>query len=207
MKKLSLVLLLFAFVFSGCSASRVTGSEGKTASTDPKADVIAASRKFAALKSLTGKIEATGPAPFKQTVEYIAPDRYHVSYRDESGANSEMIMAGDKAYVKSGDSWNEMAGNTKPTPTMRNSFTEDVLSTISDVKFEGDAILDGKPVLVYSYKLVTKVGSFAVMQRIWVDKTSGLPIKCYVEYTDGSIKTLTTSFDTDTPVKIELPAK
>ena len=208
MKKLLLLLIFIASVASACKTSAVAGPEAKAAtSADPKADVIAASRKFIALNSLSGKIDAVAETPYRQQVEYVAPDRYHVLYRDDTGAELEMVMTGSSAYIKSGDTWNESNSPTNPTPTMRNSFTEDVLKSISDVKFEGEETVDGKPALVYSYKLVTLVGSFPVTQRIWVSKNSGVPIKCYVEYTNGPIKTLTTTFDTETPVAIDLPVK
>ena len=208
MKKLALVLIFIATVVSGCKNSKVSGSQGDPkASSDPKAAVIEASRKFIALKSFSGKIEAEAQTPFKQQVEYVAPDRYHVVYRDNAGAETEMIMAGDDAYVKEGDSWKEIPGDTNPTPTLRNSFTEEALKSISDVKFEGEESVNGKPALVYSYKLVTVVGNFPVNQKIWVSKSSGLPMKCYVEYSNGQIKTLTTTFDTESPVTIELPSK
>ena len=54
MKKLIVVLIFIAVVVSGCKTAKVSGSEGNTeASSDPKAAVIEASRKFIALKSLT----------------------------------------------------------------------------------------------------------------------------------------------------------
>ena len=127
--------------------------------------------------------------------------------RDAAGAETEMIMAGNNAYAKAGDSWKKAPGDTSPTPTMRNSFTEEALKSISDVKFEGEELVNGMPALVYSYKLVTVVGNFPVKQKIWVSKSSGLPMKCYVEYSNGPIKTLTTTFDTESPVTIELPSK
>ena len=208
MKKLTLFLIFIATVVSGCKTAKVSGSEGDTnTSSDPKAAVIQASRKFIGLKSLTGKIEADAEKPFKQQVEYIAPDRYHVVYRDATGAETEMIMAGKDAYIKSGDSWKEVPGNTNPTPTMLNSFTEEALRSIADAKFLGEESLNGMQALVYSYKLITVVGNFPVNQKIWVSKSSGLPMKCYVEYSNGPIKTLTTTFDTESPVKIELPSK
>jgi outer membrane lipoprotein-sorting protein len=208
MKKLTLVLILIAILVSGCKNSKVSGSPGATtAPSDPKAAVIEASRKFIALKSLTGKIEADAATPYKQQVEYAAPDRYHVVYRENSGAETETIMGGNDAWVKSGDSWNKMPGNTNPTPTMRLPFTEEGLKSISDVKFEGEESVNGMPALVYSYKQVTVVGNFPKKQTIWVSKSSGLPIKSYVEYSSGPIKTLKTTFDTDSPVKIELPSK
>jgi hypothetical protein len=90
---------------------------------------------------------------------------------------------------------------------MLNSFTEEALQSISDVKFLGEESVNGLPALVYSCKLVTVVGNFPVTQKIWVSKSSGVPMKCYVEYSHGPIKTLTTTFDTESPVKIELPSK
>lgn len=209
MKKLTLVLILIGIVVSGCQNSKVTGSPGATtAPSDPKADVITASRKFIALKSLTGKIEADAVTPYQQQVEYAAPDRYRVVYRDNSGAQIETIMGGSDAWVKDGNSWKKAPGDTNPTPTMRLPFTEEGLKSLSDVKFEREESVNGVPALVYSYKQVTVVGNFPKKQTIWISKSSGLPIKSYVEYSgSGPIKTLTTTFDTESPVTIELPSK
>ena len=206
MKKLTLVLIVITTVVSGCNKSPVPGAHTE-ASSDPKAAVLEASRKFIELKSFRGNIEAVAETPYKQQVDYVAPDRYHVVYRDASGAETETIMAGNEAWVKSGDSWNKLKGETSPTPTIRNSWTEEALKSISDAKFEGEESLNGKPVLVYSYKVVTVVGNFATKRKIWVSKSSGIPMKSFVEYSNGPIKTLTNTFDTESPVTIELPSK
>lgn len=208
MKKLTLLLILIATVVSGCKNSKVSGTAGDTtASGDPKARVIEASRKFIELKSLTGKIEADAATPYKQQVEYAAPDRYRIVYRDDKGGEAEMIMDANDAYIKEGDSWKQLPGDTNPTPTMRLPFTEDGLKSISDVKFEGEESVNGIPALVYSYRQVTVVGNFPKKQTIWVSKSSGLPMKSYVEYSAGPIKILKTTFDTESPVTIELPSK
>src|SRR3954469_7387975 len=166
MKRLTLVLILIATAVSGCRNLKASGSESDPkSSSDPKAAVIEASRKFMALKSLVGKIEAAAETPFKQQVEYLAPDRYRVVYRDDAGAETETIMVGNAAYLKSGDSWKKMPGETSPTPTMRNSFTEEALKSISDVKFLNEESFNGVPALVYSYRLVTLVGNFPVNQK------------------------------------------
>ena len=209
MKKLTLVLIFIAIAVSGCKNSKVA-SEAKgdaTASSDPKAAVIEASRKFIALKSLTGKIDADAETPYKQTVEYVAPDRYHVMYRDDKGGEADMIMVGNDAYIKEGDSWKKMPGEVSPTPTIRNSWTEEALKSISDVKFEGEESLNGKPALVYTYNVVTVVGNFLTNRKIWVSKSTGVPMKSYVTYSNGPIKSLTNTFDTESPVTIELPVK
>ena len=208
MRKVTLVLILIATVVPGCKTSKVSGSEGDTtASSDPKAAVLEASRKFIALKSFRGNIEAVAETPYKQQVEYVAPDRYHVVYRDNAGAGTEMIMVGNEAYTKDGDSWKKLPGESSPTPTIRNSWTEEALQSISDAKFEGEESLNGKPALVYTYKVVTVVGNFPTKRKIWVSKSSGIPMKSFVEYSNGPIKTLTNTFDTESPVTIELPSK
>lgn len=204
MKKLTLVLILLSSGALSCARQ----SEGSSATVvaDPKGAVIAASHKLAEMKTLIGKIDAVAETPYHQDVEFIAPDKYHVAYHDNGGAETEFIIVGQDTYMKSGDAWNKIPAETDPTPTMRNSFTDDVLESITDAKFEGEDTVGSKSTDVYSYHLVTKVGNFHVLQRIWVDKTTGVPVKCYVEYTDGPIKTLTTMFDTDSPVAIEPPA-
>ena len=207
MKKLTPFLLFTACLAAGCANFQpVSGSKGGvTASSDAQADVIQASRKLIALSSLSGKIEADAETPYDQKVEFIAPDRYHVKYRDSSGADVEMIMAGEDTFLRSGDSWNEVPGDTNPTPTFRNSFTDEALKSISDAKYEGEELLDGQPTLLYSYKLLTVIGNFPVTQKIWVSKVSGVPLKCVAEYSSGPIKTLTTMYDSETPVAINLP--
>ena len=207
MKGLTFILILTASVASGCANFRnvEAGDSTATAGADPKADVIAASRKIMATKSLSGKLVGEGQKMIRKNVEFVAPDRYHVNLTDETGAQIEMIIIGNDTYIKSGDSWSKLSGDIAPTPTFRNKFSDDVLNTISDVKFEGEETINGKQARVYSYKLVTKVGSFPVSQKIWVDKSSGLPIKSYEEYTDGVTSNLTTTYDAETPVAVELP--
>ena len=208
MRKLTLVLILIAVVVSGCKTAKVSGSEGNTsAPSDPKSAVIEASRKFIALKSFKGTIEAVAEPSYKQQVDYVAPDRYHVVYREASGHETEMIMVGNDAYTKDGDSWKKNPGATAPTPTIRNSWTEEALNSISEVKFEGEESLSGQPALVYTYTVMTVVGNFPTKRKIWVSKSTGIPMKSYVEYSNGPIKTLTNTFDTESPVTIELPPK
>jgi len=139
---------------SGAGAAAHPGHEH----IDPKAEIIQASQRIIGLKSLSAHLEGTGQTGMKKDAEYIAPDRFHTKFRDDTGVDVEMIMIGNDAYIKSGDSWNKMAGDTSPTPTFRNKFTEEVLKTITDVKYDGEETVDGKPAYVYSCKLTTSSG-------------------------------------------------
>lgn len=216
---LLLGLLLWCGVGLGCKfldslkgggSGTGSGSSGGSASggSDPKADVIAASKKFIDLKSFSAKTEGMGQTEIKSQIDYVAPDRYHVSYLAGTGAGMEMIMIGGQSYMKpAGGSWSKMPGDAKAIPNLRDSFTDEGLKTLSDVKFEGDETLEGKPAMVYSYKNVTPVGNYPFTSKSWISKTTGLPMKIYVEYFNGMLKNMTVTYDTESPVTIEAPIK
>lgn len=215
MKRLALVVLILATVCLGCKMldrlkGAGSGSGGGTATTsgDPREDVIAASKKFLALKSFSAKMNGQGQTEIKSQVDYLAPDRYHVMYLGGTGAGMEIIMIGNESYMKTGDKWSKMPGSgNSAIPTLRDAFTEEGLKTLTDVKFEGDDTVDGKDALTYSYKNVTPQGQFPFTSKIWIAKDSGLPMKIYVEYSNGVLKNMTVNYDTESPVTIEPPIK
>ncbi len=176
--------------------------------SDPKADVIAASKRFIDLKSFSAKMDGVGQTEIKSQVDYVAPDRFHVKYLAGTGAGMELIMIGDQSFMKTGNSWSKMpsSGNSS-VPTLRDSFTEEGLKTLTDVKFDGSDTIDGKPALIYSYKNVTPKGDFPFTAKMWVGKDSGLPMKIYAEYPNGVLKNMTVNYDTESPVTIEPPIK
>ena len=215
MKELTLILVL---VFTLCTApacKKIKGADGEigaspaaaAAAADPKGGVVQASRKLIAAKSLTGKVVGVGKLGITKDVQFAAPDRYHIIFDDETGARTEMISVGGETWIKSGDSWDVLPGDDSPTSTFRNNFSDEVIDGISDVQFKGEDMIDNKPMLVFTYNLVTKVGNFHVSHTIWVDQASGLPVKSIAEYRDGNMETLTTTFDAQTPVSIEPPIK
>lgn len=218
MKKLALVMLVLGFFAVGCklgslkdlvsggaSGSSNSSKGSSTGGSDPKADIVDASKKFIALPAFSAKMEGQGQTEIKSQVDYVAPDRYHIMYLGGTGAGMEMIMIGNQSYMKAGGKWSKMPGDAKSIPTLRDSFTEEGLKTLSDVKFEGDDSIDGKPAVLYSYKNVTPVGNYPFSSKIWIGKETGLPMKIYVEYTNGMLKNMTVNYDTESPVTIEAP--
>jgi len=192
---------------SGGASGNSSSSKGSssTGGSDPKADIVAASKKFIDLPAFSAKMEGQGQSEIKSQVDYVAPDRYHVTYLGGTGAGMEMIMIGNQTYMKVAGKWTKMPGNAKAIPTLRDSFTEEGLKTLSDVKFEGDDSVNGKPALLYSYKNVTPVGNYPFSSKIWIGKDTGLPMKIYVEYSNGMLKNMTVNYDTESPVTIEAP--
>jgi hypothetical protein len=210
MKKITPIILVLLFVVIGCKLpSFLTGgAKGATATggSDPKADVVAASKKFIDLPFFTANMEGVGQAPIKSQVEYAAPDRYHVKYLAGTGAGMELTWIGSDAYMNANGKWTKMPGTSSSIPTLRDSFTEEGLKTLTDVKFEGEQTLDGKPAMLYSYKNVTPVGNYPFTSKIWIGQDTGVPMKVYVEYTNGMLKNMTVNYDTETKVTIEPPA-
>ena len=213
MKELTLIvaLVITLSLASSCSRTRVAAEvspAAQAAAADPKGAVVEASRKLIETKTLSAKVVGHGKvADITKDVQYVAPDRYHIIFDDETGARTEMTSIGNETWIKSGDSWDKLETDESPTSTFRNNFTNEVVAGISDVNFKGEEMLDNKPVLVFSYNLVTKVGNFHVTHTIWVDAESGIPVKSLAEYHDTTQESLTTTFDVTKPVTIEAPIK
>ncbi len=225
MKKILLPLVILCIAVLGCSkikelaggskdnsngSSTGSGSSkgASTSGADPKEDIIQASKKFIALSSFSAKMDGMGQTEIKSQVDYVAPDRYHISYFAGTGAGMEIIMIGNQTYMKTGGKWSKSPGGSNSAiPTLRDSFTDEGLKTLSDAKFEGNDTVDGKPALVYSYKNVTPKGDYPFSSKIWVGTQTGLPIKIVVNYDNGVLKQMTVNYDTESKVTIEPPVQ
>lgn len=214
MKKLAPIFLLLLISAIGCKYFSSAGGAGNGSGTgdsggggsDPKAAVIAASRKLIDLKSFSAKMNGMGQTEIKQQVDYVAPDKYHVTYQGGNAAGMELIMIGGDMYMKTGGKWTKTPANASTIPNLRDSFTEEGLKSLAEVKSEGEDIADGKPAYVYSYKNVTPKGDFPFNAKIWVGKTTGVPIKIVVDYpNNNALKQMTVNYDTESPVTINPP--
>jgi len=218
MKKILLPLIVLLIAVLGCSKIKelTGGSSGgsgggsakgtATAGADPKEDVTQAAKKFIALSSFSAKMEGMGQTEIRSQVDYVAPDRFHVTYLGGTGAGLEMIIIGNQTYMKSGGKWTKMPGTSGGSvPTLRDSFTEEGLKSLSETKFEGEDSVEGKPALVYSFKNVTPKGDYGFNCKMWVNSQTGLPMKLYATYDNGVLKNMTVNYDTESKVTIEPP--
>ena len=135
-------------------------------------------------------------------MEYISPDRYYVK-NDEN----EIIIIGNDSYVKVKDTWNKI-----PMPMgdkikeLKNSFTEQGMKSLKDADFVGDEILNGKNVSIYRYSSEIK-DTPKVDSKVWVDKTSGLPMQIEVEKSEDNSPVMKITYNYEKEVKIEAPTK
>lgn len=216
MKNQHLAFLFLVIAALGCkipgfsSGGGLSGSSKGTATggSDPKVDVVEASKKFIALPSFTANMEGVGQTEIKSQVAYLAPDRFHITYLGGTAAGMEIIYIGKDGYMKAGDKWSKMPSTGQSVPNLRDSFTEEGLKTLSDVKYEGEDPVNGKPASVYSYKNVTPVGAHPFASKIWISNDSGIPMKIHVEYPNNpALKYMDVNYDTDAKVTIEPPIK
>ena len=205
-----LLVVLACNKLPGFSSGGGLGTKGGTATggSDPRTDVVEASKKFLALPAFTANMEGEGQAPIKSQVKYAEPDKFHITYLGGTGAGMEIIYIGKDGYMKAGDKWSKMPSTGQTVPNLRDSFTEEGLKSLSDVKYEGDETVDGRPAAVYSYKNVTPVGSYPFTSKIWISQETGVPMKIHVEYTNNqALKYMDVTYDTKSPVSIEAPIK
>jgi len=192
------------------SASPSDGSEPGTvaAGADPKAEIIAASKKFTSLPSFKAKMTTDGESALNVEVEYQAPDRYRFKSEPIHGMEIETIVIGADTYAKFGGKWQKMpGGQAAQIPAMKEMFTEEGLKRLSNVRFEGVETFNGKAANKYVYddpgQPEKNVAPYT--STIWVSKAEDIPLRVKVEYKSGKLKSATIDYDTDTPVSIEKP--
>lgn len=174
-----------------------------TASSNPRDDVIKASKKFTEQNSIQATIDMTGSTNMHMEFEYAAPDRYHI----KNAPSMEIIIIGKNTYLKVNGNWQKSPANLGDSiPKMRDAFTEEGMKSLTDVEYVGEDSIDGKDALLYRYKGNTIKDATAYDSKLWIGKDDGLPLKIEVDYPNGGVlKQMTTIYDYDTKVTIESP--
>lgn len=187
------------------SAAAPSAGAGFTPGGDAKEDIFKAYDTFMKTPSFRAVMKGSGKSPVATTVEFIAPDSYHI----RSGTDGqEMISVGKKFYMKMNGNWTEMpAGLGGLIPDMRKSFDSEARKWVSDVKFAGEDTLDGKAVYKYSFhaKGVNNIGENDSIA--YIDKASGLPVRIEAKYVKGELKSMDIDYEYPTDIQIEAPKK
>ncbi|MBK7704570.1 MAG: hypothetical protein IPJ30_02040 [Acidobacteria bacterium] len=165
-----------------------------------KEDVVASTRKLKDLKFWTAKTEIENMPALSGEIKYVAPDRYYF----KQGAN-EAIVVGDQTFTKENGKWQksdfDMSGLTK---IRENALTEEDVKKIQNVSVIGSETLNGRRTTVYAHRATS--GTVESATRMWIDEETKLVMKTVVENRAGKqTQRVTTTYDFDTPVKIESP--
>ena len=193
-----------------------------SAQADCKAEVDQAFSKLRASKGfrLETKIVNEQQGSLSMTVDYQLPDRMHqrVSLGD-SAQQMETIAIGSKVWSNQGQGWTEVPANFAEviTKQLKDSIAEPSKSKLS-YECLGEATFEGKPFLAYKATLDPAAeetvkgekgtpASPANIQTLYVDKTSGLPVRNVVTKGDGSDKRLFDgTFSTPSDIAINAPS-
>ena len=151
-------------------------------------------------------------------LEFVAPDRYHVTLVGPATMGQEMIIIGNDKFARiAGRPWaktdmNVAAGTMATTlGDLTDQFhQEDVsqkMTKYDDVQFSGSEILEGQPVVVYQFNLKSKKGP--IPGKIWISTADNLPRKIVHEAssqtTNSKMKITTTYYDYNTNFNISPP--
>ncbi|MDT7688594.1 MAG: hypothetical protein QOE46_1353 [Acidobacteriota bacterium] len=208
----------------GGATTTTTGDSGKaggaavvSANDDPLNVMTRAMRAQLDAKSYRTHMDSStsNGTTSKLLVEYVAPDRYRMvtdSQADGKNFGREIIIIGKDTYMKTaGGQWMK---SPVDMGSMINSFRDpkvlDELTKGAEIKFVGPDLLDGMPMLVYTYTLNNPAGSnLKSVSKTWVAVSDGLPRKTETEGEFGGIKskTVATISDYNGDIKIEPPGK
>lgn len=190
----------------GDSSQNNNGQDREVANTDPRDDLLSAARKFRDLPYFTATMLGDGSQQVNGKLEYAAPDRYRIIYTGGAASGTEFIIAGKQTYMKTGGKWRRFPVDIGTMlPSVRELLEESEIRKIRAVQRLGDDSVDGVQAILYSYEGSTPSKSIDYKSRLWLAKSTGLPLKVVIEYNSGELKTMTISYDTETPVTIEPP--
>jgi hypothetical protein len=234
MKVQTVALCTLLLAAAACSSSPSTNGGG-TAATSPNggsattsAGVISANDKplDVMTRATRGQLDAKSyRANMKNTasngsantlmVEYVAPDRYHMSTHSQAGGRDtslEYIIVGKDTFMRmNGGEWRRFPVDmSKMISAFRDPKFIDEITKSADIKFVGADTLDGAPMLVYEYTLDNAAGmNIKTHAKTWVAVADGLPRKSESEGEFSGVKTTTemTISDYNSDIKIEPPIK
>ncbi len=179
-------------------ASAAAGAGGPVFQGDPKAiaEVQAAFQKFSTAHTWRARI--TSPGGGTQTMDHVAPDRFHMSF-SKGGRTSDMFMIGREAWIQSGGTCQKLPA---PLPMIN---PRQALEQQSDAKITvsrgGPETVDGSP--TQTYMLTVDAQSRQVREKLYVANGSGVPRRVEMPSERGTI--VIDYLDYNAPITINNP--
>jgi hypothetical protein len=206
---------VFSFVVGFCFLAA-----GGPALADCKAEVDQAFSKLRGGKGfrLETKIINEQQGTLHMTVDYQLPDRMHqrVALGNQE-QKMETIAIGEKVWSNQGQGWQEVPANFAGaiTKQLKESIAEPSKSKL-DYECLGDATFEGKPYLAYKAKLPSVAEELVRgdkeaapqpdnIQTLYVDKTSGLPVRNVVTKEGSETRLFDGTFSTPSDIAINAP--
>jgi hypothetical protein len=175
----------------------------KSPGSDPKGELEIVAKNFAAIGSFHSRSTTMSERPLTMDVDYLKPDRYHVTMQPDE----EWIVIGKVAYLKKGNKWTTLPDEGESRiPGVRDIFSDEALRGISDIQFLGEESPDGETLLRYTYAGAS-VGSEHLQSemKLWVFKQTNLPAKIVIDYHSESAAVSEIVYSYPRNIRIEIP--
>jgi hypothetical protein len=180
---------------------------GSLAMADCKDDVIAVmDRSTLAGPYRTVAAMIAGERRITITSDVVPPGDLRVSTTVD-GNTRDMMKIADRVWLNEGQGWRDappaVAAQVQKMASQAKSVEP---SVVNDVDCLGTQAVDGRDVLVYSYKIDTPGGKGSSSNMLYVDPASRLPKRVVVEGRVGPVKSRTDmTYVFDTAIKLQAP--
>lgn len=148
---------------------------------------------------------------FNSVVEFVAPDRFHVTIMSDGQTVLESIIIGDAFYQNLGGTWTEAPvdlGSTMPGFLPDEETLANAEANFQDVEYLGAEELDGVPTRVYRYVVTDTTDGVPTEATItmWVRESDNLPIQQLIETeVEGVAASIRQTIEYDESITIEPP--
>jgi hypothetical protein len=234
MRKTILSVFIAAFILAACSAlpksntpapnpqatsiqSQATANQPSVTENTQAAPSMTSDEVYQAVKAAWTKLETAGPRHISQTssqggnvvgnieADSVPPD-FHQVVSMMGNTVAEQYIVGGTIYNNVQGAWTQTAGGSGALNTVSN-FAQGVSDslTYSNGMVNGIEVINGSPAIVYSYSTTLQGLSASAQYKLWVDQTSGLPVKS--ESTDPDGRTISETITYDNSITLTLPAE
>ncbi len=184
----------------GLSTAVSAGPAGPTFQGDPQAiaEVQAVMQKFLATHTWKARMTSTGGGTSgTQTMEYVAPDRFHMVFQGTQA--SEMYMIGRETWMRIGGECQKLP----VSPPAANP--REMMEYSSDAKI---AVTKGAPepvdgIPTRTYVLIVDTQGKQLREKLYVTPGTGLPRRAEVRADQGM--TVIDYFDYGAPITVNNP--
>ena len=173
---------------------------GPTFSGDPQAvaEVQATFQKFASAHTWRARMSSSGGgSQGTQTMEHVAPDRFHMTFAQGS-QTSEMFMIGHDAWMHAGAMCQKMSAAVPVTDPRAAMEQTDAKITVTR---GGPETIEGTP--TQSYMMTVDTQGRQIKEQVYVATATGLPRR--VVTVSKGLTSAIDYFDYDAPITINNP--
>jgi uncharacterized protein (DUF736 family) len=221
-----LIVFIVAVLLGACSSSPTSNIAGTTPqatlnqptviqptvpANTQAAPSLSADEVYKAVSAAWKKQETAGSRHISQTsseglsieADAVPPD-FHQVVSAMGSVVAEQYIVGGTIYNYDQGSWTQAAGGGAALG-MIGSFSLNLSGDLvySNGMVNGVEVINGSPAILYSYSTTLKGLAKTAQYKLWVDQSSGLPVKAENTNPEGSVITMLYTYDPS--ITISLP--